>query len=69
MYSQACSTTSYQVFDITDAQVPYDMQTLDLSAGEHKQPDYLKLQPFGKVPAMEDSDEGVTMFESRSILR
>eukprot|EP00877_Chromochloris_zofingiensis_P015182 jgi/Chrzof1/9918/Cz04g20230.t1 len=54
---------------LEELQVPYDMQTLDLSAGEHKQPDYLKLQPFGKVPAMEDSDEGVTMFESRSILR
>jgi glutathione S-transferase len=31
---------------------PYRMHVLDLEAGEHKQPDFLALNPMGKVPAI-----------------
>ncbi|MEA2626429.1 MAG: glutathione S-transferase, partial [Candidatus Binatota bacterium] len=37
----------------------------DLSKGEHKRPDYLKIHPHGAVPALVDGD--VTMFESAAI--
>ncbi|THH12679.1 hypothetical protein EW146_g7471 [Bondarzewia mesenterica] len=30
--------------------VPYELVTLDLQAGEHKSPAYLEKQPFGQVP-------------------
>ena len=30
--------------------VPYKLITVDVSGGEHKQPAYLKHQPFGQVP-------------------
>jgi glutathione S-transferase len=32
--------------------VPYDMKILDFDKGDHKKPEYLKINPMGKVPAI-----------------
>jgi glutathione S-transferase len=32
--------------------VPYEMKILDFEKGEHKAPQYLKINPMGKVPAI-----------------
>jgi glutathione S-transferase len=45
--------------------VPYDLVTVDLSKGEQKKPEHLKVHPLGAVPALEDGD--LTMFESAAI--
>src|SRR5256885_9492904 len=45
--------------------VPYELVRLQLSKGEHKQPEYLKIHPHGAVPAYSDGE--VTMFESAAI--
>ncbi|NBU33722.1 hypothetical protein EB118_06045 [bacterium] len=45
----------------------YTFRNIDLQKGEQKSPEYLKLQPFGKVPAIQYGDD--TIFESRAILR
>jgi glutathione S-transferase len=34
--------------------VPFQIQPVDMSKGEHKSPSFLKLQPFGQVPAFKD---------------
>jgi glutathione S-transferase len=39
---------------------PYRMQLLDLKKGEHKQPNYLTINPMGKVPALTHGDVVVT---------
>jgi len=44
---------------------PYELVRLQLSKGEHKRPEYLKIHPHGAVPAF--SDDEVTMFESAAI--
>jgi glutathione S-transferase len=44
---------------------PYDLVRLDLSKGEHKTPEYLKIHPHGAVPALVDGD--LVMFESAAI--
>ena len=31
---------------------PYEIKLLDFNKGEHKSPDYLKLNPMGKIPAI-----------------
>ncbi|MET0656775.1 MAG: glutathione S-transferase [Steroidobacteraceae bacterium] len=36
--------------------LPYESIDVDLSAGEHKQPDYLRLNTFGQVPVLKDGD-------------
>lgn len=38
----------------------YDIHLLDLQAGTQRQPDYLAVNPMGKVPAIRDGDAVVT---------
>jgi glutathione S-transferase len=45
--------------------VPYDLVTLDLRAGESREPSYLRVHPLGQVPALVDGDTAV--FESIAI--
>lgn len=46
--------------------VKADLVEVDLPNGEHKSPDYLKLNSFGQVPVLED--EGVVVNDSNAIL-
>ena len=41
--------------------------TVDILKGEGKNPDYLAIQPFGQVPALDDN--GFRLYESRAICR
>ncbi|CAM6069066.1 unnamed protein product [Sphagnum tenellum] len=45
----------------------YQMVPIDLLTGGNKTPEYLKLQPFGQIPAFQDGD--FTLYESRAIAR
>lgn len=40
--------------------LPYDSKRLDMAAGEHKTPEFLALNPRGKVPVLVDGDVVVT---------
>ena len=40
--------------------VPYRLQVLDMAKGEHKRPDYLAINPMGKVPAIRVGETVVT---------
>lgn len=44
---------------LEEAGLPYERVKLDLSAGEHKRPDFLAVNPMGKVPALENGDAKV----------
>jgi glutathione S-transferase len=46
--------------------VPYEPVLVDLMAGEHKKPEYLKINPNGLVPTVVDGD--AVVFESVAIL-
>lgn len=39
---------------LEEAGLPYERVKLDLTAGEHKRPEFLAVNPMGKVPALED---------------
>jgi glutathione S-transferase len=52
---------------LEELNLKYDLKTVDLSKGEQRGEEFMKLQPFGKVPAVEYDDR--VLFESRSILR
>jgi glutathione S-transferase len=39
---------------------PYAIELLDLKAGDQRKPEYLKLNPMGKVPTLVDGDTVVT---------
>jgi glutathione S-transferase len=46
--------------------LPYKSKLLEFSKGEHKAPDYLKLNPRGKVPTLKDGD--FVVYESLAIM-
>ncbi|MDI1479553.1 glutathione S-transferase family protein [Polyangium sp. y55x31] len=45
--------------------IPYEGVRMDLKAGDQKKPEFLKLNPNGKVPTL--VDDGVPYFESAAI--
>lgn len=46
--------------------LPFELIDINLAAGVHKQSDYLKINPFGQVPAIDDN--GVIINDSNAIL-
>jgi glutathione S-transferase len=49
--------------------LPYRVHPIDLQKGEQKQPDFLRLNPNGRIPVIIDTDEGdQAIFESGAIL-
>lgn len=53
------------IWALEEVGTPYTLKEVDLRNKEHKSPEYLKINPNGKVPAMVDGD--VTLFESMAI--
>ncbi len=49
--------------------VPYEVHAIDLGAADQKTPEFLALNPNGRIPAMVDRDEdNLTIFESGAIM-
>lgn len=48
---------------------PYTIRLIDISKGEQFNPDFLKISPNNKIPAMYDSDKNFYLFESVAILQ
>lgn len=53
---------------MAEKQIDYNLINLDMHGRQHKQPDYLKINPFGKLPGLVDDSTGITLFESGAIL-
>ncbi len=49
--------------------LPYEVHTINLSAGDQKDPGYLELNPNGRIPTIVDRDNGdFAVFESGAIM-
>lgn len=46
--------------------LPYRLHPLDFARGELKSPEYLRVNPFGKIPSIDD--DGFVLFESAAIV-
>ena len=50
---------------LAEKNLPYETVLIDLRQNQQKSPDYLRVNPYGLVPAMED--EGTVLYESTII--
>jgi glutathione S-transferase len=66
LYGGGRSRASIIQWYLEELGIPYEFVLLDMQAGEHRQPDFLAINPFGKVPAIEDN--GFKLWESGAIL-
>jgi len=64
-YSGAPNPVKVALF-LEEAGIPYEAIPVDTRKGEQHSPDYLKINPNAKVPAIVDGD--VTVFDSNAIL-
>jgi glutathione S-transferase len=63
--SGSCSLASHIVLE--EAGAKYSTQRLNLREGEQRKPEYLKINPKGKVPALQ-LDEGAVLTENPAII-
>lgn len=48
--------------------LPYEAHAVDISKGAQFEPDFVKIAPNSKIPAIVDRETGVSLFESGAIL-
>lgn len=48
--------------------LPYEVFPIDITKGDQFAPDFLKLSPNNRIPAIRDRDNGLALFESGAIL-
>jgi glutathione S-transferase len=67
LYRHALSGHSHRIeLFLSLLGLPYELVTVDLRSGAQRQQEYLKLNPFGQVPAIDD--DGVILSDSNAIL-
>lgn len=66
LYGGARSRASIVKWYLEELQLSYEFVQLDMQTGEHKQPEFLAINPMGKVPAITDGD--FSLWESGAIL-
>jgi len=66
LYGAKRSRASIVQWYLEELNIPYEFVILDMENGEHKKPDFLAINPMGKVPAIDDN--GFYLWESGAIL-
>lgn len=66
LFGGARSRASIVQWYLEELEIPYEFVMLDMQAGEHRQPEFCEINPFGKVPAIVDGD--LKLWESGAIL-
>jgi glutathione S-transferase len=67
LYYHPASTFARRVrMQLLEKDLPHELMALDMAAGAHRQPEYLTLNPYGRVPTLVDGD--LVLYESNAIL-
>ena len=60
LYHASPSRSSVVLWMLEELGEPYDIQLLNLQKEENRQPDYMAINPMGKVPALRHNDTVIT---------
>jgi len=60
LYHAAPSRSSIALWMLEEVGEPYDIHLLSFAKGENRAPDYLAVNPMGKVPALKHGDTVIT---------
>jgi GST-like protein len=53
---------------LEELEIPYEVHLVNILAGEQFAPEFLKISPNNKIPALVDEEAGLALFESGAIL-
>lgn len=67
LYAAPMSSATPVVHALAELDVPYELESVDLSAGDQRKPAFLALNPNGQVPTL--VVDGTPMFEALAILQ
>lgn len=65
LYGSPRTSAGRCIWTLEELGIKYTIKPVDMRNKEHKSPDFLKINPNGKVPVMIDND--LTLFESMAI--
>ena len=60
LYHASPSRSSIVLWMLEEIGQPYDIKLVTLSKGENQEPEYLAINPMGKVPALKHGDTVIT---------
>ncbi len=67
LYHHPLSTFARRVrIALLEKQIPAELVVVDMASREHRQPAYVALNPYGRVPTIEE--DGFVLYESAAIL-
>jgi glutathione S-transferase len=64
-YGRVSGNSARALFGLFESGVPFEPKLIDTSAGQNQSPEYLALNPMGKIPALADDD--FLLWESNAI--
>lgn len=68
LYSDSSPNGFKASIALEELALPYQLHHVRIDDGAHRRPDFLALNPSGRIPVLRDDDTGVVLFESAAIL-
>ena len=71
LYTWGTTNGRRPIIMLEEIGMPYKLVPIDIKSGANKTPEHLAISPYGKIPALVDTDAGgkrVSLFESTAIV-
>jgi glutathione S-transferase len=68
LYTDASPNGFKATIALEELGLPYQLHHVRVDAGDNRTPDFLALNPTGRIPVLVDDVSGITLFESAAIL-
>jgi len=68
LYTESSPNGFKATIALEELALPYRLHHVNIDKGEHRRPEFLSLNPHGRIPAIVDRETGIILFESAAIL-